>query len=36
MGPLPRRFLAQEEVGITDTKANLVALLANVAVSEWL
>ena len=35
-GPLPRRFLAQEEVGVVDPQANLITLLSDVAVSKWL
>lgn len=34
--PLPRRFLAQKEIGIVDSEADLVALLADISVAERL
>lgn len=31
-----RRLLTEEEIGVVDTKANLIALLANESISQWL
>jgi hypothetical protein len=33
---LPRGFLAKKEVGIADTKSDLIPGLANVTISKWL
>jgi hypothetical protein len=35
-GLYARRFLAEEEIGIMDSQANLVAILADIAVAQWL